>query len=83
VTRLGRWIDFENDYKTMDPSFMESVWWVFSQLWAKGLVYKGFKVRVGLFLSAWVGMPALHAGARLTRCGHSSYRPVLLNLLQT
>ena len=45
VTRLGRWIDFENDYKTMDPSFMESVWWVFSQLWAKGLVYKGFKVR--------------------------------------
>ena len=44
VTRLGRWIDFENDYKTMDPSFMESVWWVFSQLWAKGLVYKGFKV---------------------------------------
>ena len=46
VTRLGRWIDFENDYKTMDPSFMESVWWVFSQLWGKGLVYKGFKVRV-------------------------------------
>ena len=45
MTRLGRWIDFENDYKTMDPSFMESVWWVFSQLWAKGLVYKGFKVR--------------------------------------
>ncbi len=44
MTRLGRWIDFENDYKTMDPSFMESVWWVFSQLWAKGLVYKGFKV---------------------------------------
>ena len=44
VTRLGRWIDFENDYKTMDPSFMESVWWVFSQLFEKGLVYQGYKV---------------------------------------
>ena len=28
VTRFGRWIDFKNDYKTLDPSFMESVWWV-------------------------------------------------------
>jgi isoleucyl-tRNA synthetase len=44
ITRLGRWIDFENDYKTLDPSFMESVWWVFSQLFEKGLVYQGFKV---------------------------------------
>jgi isoleucyl-tRNA synthetase len=44
VTRLGRWIDFENDYKTMDPNFMESVWWVFQQLFNKGLVYQGFKV---------------------------------------
>ncbi|KAI8462538.1 MAG: hypothetical protein J3K34DRAFT_182080 [Monoraphidium minutum] len=44
VKRLGRWIDFENDYKTLDPSFMESVWWVFSQLHKKGLVYRGFKV---------------------------------------
>lgn len=44
VTRLGRWIDFENDYKTMDPSFMESVWWVFAQLYEKGLVYQGYKV---------------------------------------
>eukprot|EP00958_Prasinococcus_capsulatus_P004728 scaffold439_cov415-Prasinococcus_capsulatus_cf.AAC.45 len=44
VTRLGRWIDFENDYKTLDPSFMESVWWVFKQLYAKDLVYQGFKV---------------------------------------
>ncbi|KAG2485316.1 hypothetical protein HYH03_015989 [Edaphochlamys debaryana] len=44
VQRLGRWIDFQNDYKTLDPSFMESVWWVFSQLYAKGLVYRGFKV---------------------------------------
>ena len=37
VTRLGRWIDFENDYKTMDPSFMESVWWVFKELFKKNL----------------------------------------------
>ncbi|PSS35874.1 Isoleucine--tRNA ligase [Actinidia chinensis var. chinensis] len=44
VTRTGRWIDFQNDYKTMDVKFMESVWWVFSQLFDKGLVYKGFKV---------------------------------------
>ncbi|KAH7654804.1 isoleucyl-tRNA synthetase protein [Dioscorea alata] len=44
ITRTGRWIDFKNDYKTMDPQFMESVWWVFAQLFKKGLVYRGFKV---------------------------------------
>jgi len=44
VNRIGRWVDFENDYKTMDKSFMESVWWVFKQLWEKGLVYEGYKV---------------------------------------
>ena len=44
VTRLGRWIDFENDYKTMDPNFMESVWWVFQTMFKKGLVYRGYKV---------------------------------------
>jgi len=42
--RIGRWVDFENDYKTMDVDFMEPVWWVFKQLWDKGLVYKAFKV---------------------------------------
>jgi len=35
----------QNDYKTLDPTFMESVWWVFKQLFDKGLVYRGFKVR--------------------------------------
>lgn len=45
VVRLGRWIDFKNDYKTLDPSYMESCWWVFKQLFEKGLVYRGFKVR--------------------------------------
>ncbi|KAG7557311.1 Aminoacyl-tRNA synthetase class Ia anticodon-binding [Arabidopsis suecica] len=44
ITRTGRWIDFKNDYKTMDLPFMESVWWVFAQLWDKNLVYRGFKV---------------------------------------
>ena len=44
IDRMGRWVDFENPYKTMDPSFMESVWWVFQQLFQKGLVYEGFKV---------------------------------------
>jgi isoleucyl-tRNA synthetase len=42
--RLGRWVDFEDDYKTMDVDFMESVWWVFGELWKKGLVYRDFKV---------------------------------------
>ncbi|PIE97557.1 MAG: isoleucine--tRNA ligase [Treponema sp.] len=41
ITRLGRWVDFENDYKTMDPDFMETIWWVFKQLWDKGLIYEG------------------------------------------
>ncbi|XP_051833621.1 isoleucine--tRNA ligase, cytoplasmic [Antechinus flavipes] len=44
ISRLGRWIDFENDYKTLYPQFMESVWWVFRQLYDKGLVYRGVKV---------------------------------------
>lgn len=42
--RIGRWVDFRNDYRTMDPEFMETVWWVFKQLWDKGLIYKDFKV---------------------------------------
>ncbi|CAH0724977.1 unnamed protein product, partial [Brenthis ino] len=44
ITRVGRWIDFKNDYKTLYPSFMESVWWVFKELYNKGLVYQGVKV---------------------------------------
>lgn len=44
VNRIGRWIDFENDYKTLYPSFMESVWWVFSELHKKGMVYRGYRV---------------------------------------
>ncbi|XP_055844017.1 isoleucine--tRNA ligase, cytoplasmic-like [Episyrphus balteatus] len=44
VEKSGRWVDFDNDYKTMYPSYMESVWWVFKQLFDKGLVYRGIKV---------------------------------------
>lgn len=44
INRLGRWVDFENNYKTMDTTFMESVWWGFQQLFNKGLVYQGRKV---------------------------------------
>uniref|UniRef100_A0A8C5DTE9 Isoleucine--tRNA ligase, cytoplasmic n=1 Tax=Gouania willdenowi TaxID=441366 RepID=A0A8C5DTE9_GOUWI len=44
VKRLGRWIDFKNDYKTLYPWFMETVWWVFKQLYDKGFVYQGVKV---------------------------------------
>jgi len=42
VKRIGRWIDFENDYKTMDPNFMESIWWVFKSLDDKKLVLTSF-----------------------------------------
>ena len=44
ITRIGRWVDFDDDYKTMDAWYMESVWWVVKQLWDKGLIYRGFKV---------------------------------------
>ena len=41
ITRLGRWVDFDNDYKTMDCDYMESIWWVVKSLWDKGLLYEG------------------------------------------
>jgi isoleucyl-tRNA synthetase len=44
ITRLGRWIDFDNDYKTMNVTFMESVWWAFKQLYEKDAVYNGYRV---------------------------------------
>ena len=44
VRRMGRWVDFDNDYKTMQPSFMESVWWVFQQLWQQGRIYKSHRI---------------------------------------
>ena len=45
IHRLGRWIDFEGGYKTMDADFMESVWWVFRQLWDQGRIYEGYRVQ--------------------------------------
>ncbi|MCU1397041.1 MAG: ileS [Acidimicrobiales bacterium] len=44
VGRQARWVDFENDYKTLDTTYMESVMWAFKTLWDKGLIYEGFKV---------------------------------------
>ena len=44
VTRMGRWVDFKNDYKTMNPEFMETIWWVFKQLWNQGRVYKSHRI---------------------------------------
>ncbi|MFN2494394.1 MAG: isoleucine--tRNA ligase, partial [Pseudonocardiaceae bacterium] len=44
VTRQARWVDFENDYKTLDLEYMESVLWAFKTLWDKGLIYQGFRV---------------------------------------
>ncbi len=41
ITRMGRWVDFDNDYKTMNPEFMETIWWVAKTLWEKGLIYEG------------------------------------------
>ena len=44
ITRLGRWVDFDNDYKTMNPDYMESIWWVMKSLWEKGLLYEGYYI---------------------------------------
>lgn len=43
IKRLGRWVDMEDGYKTMDLHYMESVWWVFKELWDKGLIYEGYR----------------------------------------
>ncbi|MEU0788579.1 isoleucine--tRNA ligase [Amycolatopsis sp. NPDC005961] len=44
VTRQARWVDFDDDYKTLDVTYMESVLWAFKRLWDKGLVYEGYRV---------------------------------------
>lgn len=54
VERMGRWVDFSKTWKTMDLPFMESVWWVFKELYAKGLIYEGYKV---MPFSAKLGTP--------------------------
>ncbi|MCB1082133.1 MAG: isoleucine--tRNA ligase [Chlamydiia bacterium] len=62
VNRMGRWVDFDQTYMTMDPTFMESVWWVFGELWKKGLIYEGFKV---MPFSAQLGTPLSNFEANL------------------
>ena len=44
ITRMGRWVDFDNGYRTMDKNYMESVWWAFKTLYDKGLIYEGYNV---------------------------------------
>lgn len=44
ITRLGRWVDFDNDYKTMEPDYMESIWWIMQELWKRELLYEGFYI---------------------------------------
>ena len=44
ITRMGRWVDFDHGYRTMDKSYMESVWWVFKSLYDKGLIYEGYNI---------------------------------------
>ncbi|MBD3279621.1 MAG: isoleucine--tRNA ligase [Candidatus Pacebacteria bacterium] len=43
IKRMGRWVDMEHDYKTMEPKYMESLWWVFKSLWERGLIYQDYK----------------------------------------
>lgn len=43
IRRVGRWADMEHSYKTMDRDFMESVWWVFKELWDRGLIYESYR----------------------------------------
>ncbi len=62
VNRMGRWVDFDHTYRTMDLSFMESVWHVFSEMYEKGLVYEGFKV---MPFSAKLGTPLSNFEANL------------------
>ena len=46
IERLGRWVEFKGAYKTMDPEYMESVWWAFKELYEKGKIYEGEKILV-------------------------------------
>jgi len=43
IERFGRWVDMDNAYRTMDPDYMETIWWVFKELWDRGLIYEDYK----------------------------------------
>lgn len=62
VDRMGRWVDFSQTYRTMDRPFMESVWWVFKELFDQDLVYEGFKV---MPFSTQLGTPLSNFEANL------------------
>jgi isoleucyl-tRNA synthetase len=62
VDRMARWVDFTDIYRTMDKNYMESVWWVCSELYKKGLIYEGFKV---MPFSARLGTPLSNFEANL------------------
>lgn len=57
ITRIGRWVDMDNQYRTMDNDFIESVWWGLSKIWQKGLLYKDY--RISLY-SPSMGVPLSH-----------------------
>lgn len=57
IDRIGRWVDMDDQYRTMDNDFMESVWWGLGQLWKKGLLYKDY--RISLY-SPSMGVPLSH-----------------------
>lgn len=98
VTRMGRWVDFDNDYKTMDTSFMETIWWVFKQLWDQGRIYRSHRImpyswKLTTPLSNFeagsnykdVQDPAITVRVRLTQCDSalSSYPDVFALLWTT
>ncbi|MEX0961369.1 MAG: isoleucine--tRNA ligase [Simkaniaceae bacterium] len=62
IDRMGRFVDFDKTYKTMDRPFMESVWWVFKELFNRGLIYEGYKV---MPFSAKLGTPLSNFEANL------------------
>jgi len=73
--RFGRWIDFENDYKTLDKEFMESVWWVFKTLHEKGLVYQGYKV---MPYSTALNTPLANFEAKMPSCYQDRLDPTVI-----
>jgi isoleucyl-tRNA synthetase len=58
IERIGRWVDMDDQYRTMDTEFIESVWWGLGELWNKGLVYKGYRISM---YSPSVGVPLTHS----------------------
>ncbi len=57
IERIGRWVDMDDQYRTMDNEFIESTWWGLGQLWNKGLIYKDFRISM---YSPSVGVPLTH-----------------------